>query len=481
MWEKVRKPLAAAVGVTIGGVCAILASQEGLVTIDPSSIVFVTVLLVDMSSAEAFYITATFRILGTLAGLLVGAGVSFITNAIVETGESGWGLNAFRLASMATFVFAAFYVEVNYPKYAYVSIIFVYTSAALVYSGTSNAVTVATIAAVIGGCMIASCVMWTFNYTSAEELLLESHQKLVTQVLEMIKWSVRANPRYKDDYFKFLDETKTAFDTNADCIANYLRWMKWTRRKPEFDFIALTTALRPLYNQTAAFFWALCRSRIVASSAEGYLDARYLYCITTEHYFEYFHSFVTEMVEAVESIQGKLTKIYKQKPGKLLGKFKRLKDRVLHENSKDLANLEAAELLQSILKDDLIVILRSIIRMRHRYGTHKLFVHPKFPQQWLFSDYIYQITLIVVDLLEYLRTTIETIISNPTPQRRLLRKLRVFAIRIEVIGNGGFLQATSFDEATGNLDEYSLRLISQSTEDDVDSELSSGSDADRKT
>jgi hypothetical protein len=472
-WVNLRKPFAAAVGVTIGGICALVSAERNVVAIDPSSVVFVTVLLVDMSSAEAFYITATFRILGTLIGLLAGAGVSFITNAIVSSGETGWGLYAFQLSCMAIFVFFAFFIEVHYPKYAYVSVIFVYTASALVYSGTSNAVTLATIAAVIGGCIIATSVMWIFNYEPAEMTLLKNHQSLVTQILDMIKWSVRANPRYREDFFKILDDTRNAFDTNADFIGNYLRWMKWMRQKPEFDFVALTKALRPLYNQTAAFFWALCRDKLIGSSAEEYLDAKYLYCLTSEQYFDFFHGFVTELVEAVDSMQRKLSKIFRQHPNRLLGKIKRMKSKVLGEKAQraksEEEEVDPELLIHSILRDDVVVILRSIIRMKHRYGSQKLIVHPNFPQQWFFSDYTYQITLILFDLLEYLRTAIDTVVADTRKRQRLQRHLRALAIRTEAIGNGGFLQAKSFDEAAENLDEEALRMIMDSLEDDVDS------------
>ena len=470
-WVKMRKPFAAALGVTIGGICALVAAQRNLVVIDPSSVVFVTVLLVDMSSAEAFYITATFRVLGTLIGLVAGACVSFISNAIVSSGESGWGLYAFQLACIAVFVFVAFSIEVNYPKYAYVSVIFVYTASALVYSGTSNAVTLATIAAVIGGCIIATSVMWVFNYESAEVTLLKNHQSLVTQILDMVKWYVRANPRYREDFFRILDDTRNSFDTNADWIANYLRWMRWMRRKPEFDFVALTKALRPLYNQTAAFFWALCRDKLIGSSAEEYLDARYLYCLTPDQYFDFFHGFVTELVEAVESMQNKLGRIFRQHPNQLLGRIKNIKSKVFHEKTKrsDDEEVDPALILHLVLRDDVVLILRSIIRMKHRYGSHKTIVHPNFPQQWFFSDYTYQITLILFDLLEYLRTAIDTVVSDTDKRQRLQAFLRALAIRTEAIGNGGFLQAKSFDEAAENLDEETLRMIADSGEDDVDS------------
>jgi hypothetical protein len=479
MWDKIRKPFAAALGVTIGGVCALVAAEQNLVTIDPSSIVFVTVLLVDMSSNEAFYITATFRVLGTFAGLLVGAGISFVTNAIVQHGEVGWGLNSFRLGCMALIVFTSFYIEINYPKYGYVSIIFVYTASALIFSGTTNAVTVATIAAVVGGCLIATCVMWTFNYNSAEKTLLKSHLKLVLSVLDMVKWSVRANKRYREDYFKFLDETKTAFDTNADCIANYVRWMRWTRRKPAFDFVSLTHALRPLYNQTAAFFWASCRDRLVSTSVEEYLDAGYLFCLTSDHYFEFFHAFVTELVEAVESMQAKFEQIYRQHPDRLLGRIERIKDKITRDKStkkaEEIEKATSAHLLASVLRNDMIAVLRAVIRMKYRYAAQKSVVHPNFSQQWLFSDFIYQITLMVFDILEYLRAAIDTVVVDASLRARLHRKLRFLLIKAEVIGNGAFLQAKSFDTATENLDDVALRLVSQSTEEDLDSIPSSNS------
>ena len=472
---KIRKPLAAAIGVTIGGVCALLVTQAGVVTLDPSSIVFVTVLLVDITSAEAFYITAAFRILGTLIGLAGGAIVSFASNAIVaQAGGKGWEVYSFQLACVAIFVFSAFYVDFNYPKYGYFSIIFVFTSTALVFSGTSNAVTIATVAAVIGGCIIATTVMWIFSYESAEATLLRRHQTLLCQIIDMVKWSVRANPRYREDYLQILDETKTAFDTNADYIANYNRWMKWTCRKPLFDFIALTSALRPLYNQTAAFFWAVCRERVVGSVANQHLDARYLFCLTTEHYFEFFHHFVTEMVEALDSMQGKVAKIFSQHPHELLGKLARVKSMVLgadhDQDEKQKATVDAVDIFKSIMKDDMVKALKSIVRMKYRYGASKASIHPTFPQQWLFSDYIYQITLVLVDLLEYLKVALDTAVPDMEARAMLHRKLRVLMIRTEALGDGGFLQARSFDEAAENLDEAALQFIAQTTDDYYDSE-----------
>ena len=474
MWEKIKKPFAAAVGVTVGGVCALLVSHAEVVNLDPSSIVFVTVLLVDMSSAEAFYVTATFRIIGTLFGLLAGAGVSFVSNAIVATGESAWGLHSFQLACMALFVFAAFYVEVNYPKYGYVSIIFVYTATALVFAGTTNAVTIATVAAVIGGCVIATTVMWIFNYESAEATLLRGHQTLVSHVMNMIKWSVRANPRYREDYFKIMDDTKTAFDTNADSISNYVRWMRWTRRQPPFDFVALTKALRPLYNQTAAFFWAMCRERVLGSATEQYLDARYLFCLTSDNYFEFFHGFVTELVESLESMQGKLETVFRQHPNDLIRRLREIKSTIIPSRKPVVrgTSVDTDEIFFSILRDDMHVILKSIIKMKHRYTLNKASFHPQFAQQWLFSDYLYQIALILLDLLDYLGTTITTVCADHEVQTRLLRKLRVLTIHTERIGSGAFLQTEATADTIINLDELADRLLSQSTDDDVISVVS---------
>jgi hypothetical protein len=381
---------------------------------------------------------------------------------------------------MALFVFAAFYVEVNYARYGYVCIIFVYTATALVFAGTTNAVTIATVAAVIGGCVIATTVMWIFNYESAEAMLLRSHQTLLSHVIDMIKWSVRANPRYREDYFKIMDDTKTAFDTNADSISNYVRWLRWTRRDPPFDFVALTKALRPLYNQTAAFFWSMCRDRILGSTTEQFLDARYLFCLTSDNYFEFFHGFVTEIVEALESMQLKLEKVYRQHPKDLIRRLREIKGAIMPNRRPAIqgSSHDPDEILHSILKEDMQLVLRSIIKMKQRYALGKAAVHPHFAQQWLFSDYLYQIALILLDLLDYLGITITTVCAEREMQTRLLRKLRVLTIHTERIGGAAFLQTEASIATVGDSADLADRLLSQSTEEDIVSVFSANQEDD---
>ena len=463
-WNTIKRPFAAAIGVVIGAVCALTVTDAGIVVIDPSSIVFVTVLLVDMSSSESFYITATFRLLGTLLGLAVGAIVSFANNAIYDDGEHKWGMRSFQIVVMAVCVFIPFYIEQQYPKYAYASIIFVFNVTALIFSGTSKAITIAVIASLLGGIVIATVVMWIFNYESAEVPLLRDHLKLVRHSLTMVKISVRANPRYRDDYFRILDETKAAFDTNIDNITNYNRWLRWTRRKPQSNFVAMTQALRPLFHQTASMFWSLCRERTVPFDEMSFRDARYFYCLTSEQYFEFFHDFVTALVDSIDRIDTRLTVVLKSHPHKLLGTItKSILGKQAHSEVTDHVSA-----LRLILKDDVTTILRTLVRMKYRYASRKATTHPNFSQQWLFSDYIFQINLVLIELLEYLQLIIETVVVDPEKVSSLSRATRAIMIRAEAVMNDGFLQARSFDESNQVTEEAMLRLVSLETDDDFE-------------
>ena len=463
-WTTIRKPLAAAIGVIIGSLCALFATDAGIVVIDPSSIVFVTVLLVDMSSSESFYVTATFRVLGTLLGLAIGSVVSFANNAIYDNGAHEWAMHSFQIVVMAVCVFVPFLVEQQYPKYAYASVIFVYTVTALIFSGTSNAITIAVMASVLGGIVIATVIMWIFNYESAEVSLLRDHLKLLRHSLSMVRISIRANPRYREDYFKILDETKAAFDTNIDNVTNYSRWLRWTRQHPRFNFVAMTQGLRPLYHQTASMFWSLCREKAVPFDGMSFRDARYLYCLTSEQYFEFYHCFVTTLVEAIDTFEGRLEKVLRSHPRQLLSS---IRNSIMRKGGSSDTS-DHISILRLVLKEDVVLILTTLVRMKYRYAMRRAATHPHFSQQWLFTDYIFQVNLVLVELLEYLQVIVEIVVADTAVATRLARAIRAVLIRAESVANEGFLQAKSFDEASDISEDMMLRLVSLDTDDDFE-------------
>jgi hypothetical protein len=463
-WFKLRKPLAATLAIVIATICTLIAAYYELVTVDPGNLVFMTVLLVDLGSAETFYVTAFFRIIGVLLGLGVGAGISFISNALRASDVSYVEINTFRVSMLAIVIFIPLMVDVTYPKYSYASIMFVYTVTSLIFSGLSNADTIATIVALVGGIVIAFVIMLIFGYESAEALLLSDHQKLISKVCLMMKISVRANPTFRDEYFKTLDETKQSFSTNIDSINNYERWMRWTRRIPPFNFVLLTQSLRPLYHQTASLFWSLCRDRLI--SAGPTTDPIHLYCSTAELYFDHYHQFVVAIVESIENMEKRFGQIFETHPSHILQKILKhgktislsVKQRVRslssssspHHSHKHGPSL----IINRILHEDIEAgFLKNWSSMKMTFYEHRLTSHSQFSQRWLMSDYMYQLLVVLVELLDYLGVVTDTVVRNDDKHRRAIhRRIRKFLIFIESLTRDGFFRGLRDDDDADNGD-----------------------------
>ena len=390
-WNEIKKPFAAVVAVVIGALCTIVARDRNFVTVDPGSIVFVTILLVDMGSAQSFYVTVVFRIIGTVLGLLLGAGVSFNTNQMVKDGVSSVGISAFQLSALGVILFIPLMVNIKYPKYSYVSVIFIFTVTSLIFSGLTNPTTVATLAALGGGILIGIIIMWLFRFDSAEALLLADHRVLLSHILTMIKISVRANPHYRDEYFKILEDSKTSFTSNQTSIADYNRWMRWTHRKTPFDFTALTNGLRALYHQTASLFWSLCRDKVIPASSET--DPIHLYCSSPGVYFDLYHDTVVNIVKSVSSIEDRLTELFQEAHPRYIQKKR------------------SADILFLILTEDIHSgFIKCVLSMRKTFHLGKSSSHPTFNQRWLFSEYLYQLLVVLIELLDYFTVVVETVL-----------------------------------------------------------------------
>ena len=444
IWGTIKKPFAAMIGTTIGATCALIVTQHDILTLDPSSVIFVTVLLVDVRTSESLYVTAILRIIGTVMGIIAGAGTSFVSNALARSDVSYWGIHSFQLVCMAVLVFFPLVIAQEYRRYSYMSTIFIYTVSALIFSGTTNNQTIATITTVVGGALIAGVVVRIFNYESAETTLLRDHRQLLGNVMTLVRISIRANPSYKQDYFRILEETKSSFALNIDNIQNYERWMRWTRQKIQIRFDDLAQALRPLYHEAASLYWSLTRDRILRLDDGPASDPRHLYCKTSEDYFDNFHGIVTQLIKAIDGIQEKLDKLFSAHRVHLVAKLAQWNSKRADRSTEK--HIPASEHLNLILNDDVICFFKCLARLKRHYFALKSSIFPNFSQQWLMSDYMYQLSLVLTELLDYLQVVIEITVQDQTERRSLSRQLKALIIRVESMCQNGFLRSASFND-----------------------------------
>ena len=433
IWNSGKQPIAATIAALLAAIAAILISGAGWVIIDPGSVAFITMLLIDTNSAENFYVNSTLRIVGTLIGLAVGAAVGFVANELDSVGVDYEGLEAFRLTALAVTLLVPLWIMKEFPLYVTPCVICIFTATSLIFAGTSNAVTIATIAIVVGGVIIAAIVMFMFRYDSTESVLLADHSKLLNSVLDISFIYMRANSEYRSTYFSILDSTKASFSKNVDNVSNYKRWLRWTGRSPPTDFDRLIESIRPLYHQTASLFWSLCRDKVV--SHDHTPKAAYLFCSSAEIYFDLYHSKILQLVNSIESIRTKLVQILNIDPT------------LLFKNSLIPALPHFAQypniftILTDLIDTDLVHgILEHITTMRQQFSTSSAMSHPNASQQWFFCEYVYQVSNWFVDFLDYLKILTETVLSDKEQAQIIFIKIRALTNHAEVVANDGFCQ-----------------------------------------
>ena len=446
IWGLLKQPLAALIAALLGTVGAMLVSNAELVEIDPSSAAFITLLLVDTSSSENFYVQSVFRILGTILGLAVGAGISFISNELVAEDVSSVSLGAFRLSAMAVALIFPLVLMKQYSKYANPCVIYIFTVTSLIFTGSSNATTIAAIVVVVGGVVIAAVVMWFFRYKSVEAVLFNDHKELLQAVVSMAKISVRANPNYRAEYFAILDRTKSAFSKNLESIMNYRRWLRWTGRRPQFDFELLTDSLRPMYHQTASLFWSLCREKIIPVNSAS--DPCHLYCSTAEQYFDLYHPLIVSIVDFLDSAMEKLSQILQRHPDRLLGKpdigQKIFCNYFFSSNTPKCTAKEsdtpAHTLLNAVVLDDISRgFLRVLVKLKQTYYEQRSTAHETLTQRWLVCEYMYQLAVVLTEFLDYLVTFSETVLVElPERQFSVVKRIRAVMIQVEALHKDGF-------------------------------------------
>ena len=108
----------------------------------------------------------------------------------------------------------------------------------------------------------------------------------------------------------------------------------------------------------------------------------------------------------------------------------------------------SADIMLTVLVEDVHNgFLRSVISMKKKFESNKSTTHVTYNQQWMFSEYLYQLLVVLEELLDYLSGVVDTVIVSGKDGVKLLRKIRMLSVKVEAVNKDGFAFMTSIDES----------------------------------
>ena len=410
-WKELKGPIS----VTFAAVTAMVSSllidyhkPKWEYSIKTATVISTTLLIMgEMGTSEKFYLKSTLRVAGVLLGISLGLLYAVFEGLLMKyvdikpgkEAESphGWIMIPFRVGLVAPTIFVCCLLMKIYSKYSYaVSVMAIHVPTALLASTTAASVGIA-MAALIA-VFAAVIALLLFDKFTTESLLMETNKTCVTGVLSVFQLAMMGDPENLDQFLKHTDSIHKSISSAESAHDTYVQWRQWTCRTVVHDFKALVKPTRPLFYQAYSLYWG----NVAAYHATAY-RAVILFCNDSESFVKHFKGLVDEMVIAVERIKEGFTRLYSDPSA-------------LKEESMDL------------LFDDIITnwlwhgLLRAQEEMKRQYMRNRKTLFSTFGQRWNMTDYLRQIAMMTLALVDYMRALV-AVFQKPTRQVRLNRLL----------------------------------------------------------
>ena len=405
-WKELKAPLSVTFAAVFGMVAAMLIDYykpNWEYQIKTAAVISSTLLIMgEMGTSEKFYLKSTLRVAGVLSGISVGllyAVVEGILMAYLDIkpgheseNSRGWIMIIFRVGLVSPTIFIACLCMKMFSKYAYaINVLAIHVPVALLAPTTAASLGVG-MAALIAVFSAVVSLLLLDKFTS-ESLLMDSNKTSVIGVLSVFQLAITGDQflNHTDSIHKSISSAESAFDT-------YVQWRQWTCRSVAHDFKALVKPTRPLFYQAYSLYW----SNVAAYHATDY-RAVILFCNDSESFEKFFKPYVDELVLSVEKIKEAFTRLYSDPSA-------------LKEEAMDL------------LFDDIISscmwhgLLRAQEEMKRLYMRNRKSLFSTFGQRWNMTDYLRQIAMMTLALVDYMRALV-AVFQKPSRQVRLNKLL----------------------------------------------------------
>jgi ribosome-associated toxin RatA of RatAB toxin-antitoxin module len=410
-WKELKAPLS----VTFACIVAMLTStlidyfKPGLEYKIKTAAVLGTTLLImgEMGTSEKFYLKSTLRVAGVLMGVSVGLLYALLEDMLLRHLEitpgkeaenpNGWVMIVFRVGLMAPTIFVCCLLMRMFGKYSYaINVLAIHVPAALLAPTTAASIGIGMAAGIAVVSAVLALVL--FDKFTTESLLMETNKSCITGVLSVFQLAVSGDPDNLDQFLEHTDAIHKSISSAESAHDTYVQWRQWTCRHVKHDFKALVKPTRPLFYQAYSLYWG----NVAAYHATEY-RAVILFCNDAESFEKHFKSLVDEMIVSIDKIKEGFSRLYSDPSA-------------LNEEAMDL------------LFDEVITnwlwhgLLRAQEDMKRLYMKNRKTLFSTFGQRWNMTDYLRQIAMMTLALVDYMRAIV-TVFQKPARQIRLNKLL----------------------------------------------------------
>ena len=411
-WKELKAPMAVtfacAFGMAIALVDRSIFNFDSPFDLKASSVLSAILLVMDMGSAEKFYVSTSYRMIGTLAGMCVGLLLALAEGAIIsgykdhrKWHQEDWKIIVYRTSVLVPLIFASTLVMKRWSKIAYPVVVFaVQTPSVLFKKDMADAVS--SIVSTVVALSFAALSIVVFDNMSTESIISESNYKAVEGVLSVMELSMKADHAKSDEFRKYSEQVHKFISQAESAAATYSDWRKVTCRKLDKDYSGLTKPLKALFYQAYSLFWSHAES----FKATEY-DAAILFCESDEIYRRFFKESVEEVIAAIRETRERFDKF-------LIRKY--------HTSEETFATFLG--IVDGLLWDRLYVAQDQI---RATYLDKRMECFPTFAQRWNMTHYMRQLCLMSLALLEYVKALAEIFLEDVDKQAVLFRHIEELA------------------------------------------------------
>ena len=400
-WKVLRAP----VSVTLAAILAMVSSMlyeyyypDSIVQIRAAAVISTTLLIMgEMGTSEKFYLKTTLRVMGVIAGVSLGMIYALFEKMLEDylhvdnseavakgatpgTNENDWILIIFRVALISPTIFVCCVFMKIFPKYSYaINVLAIHCPIALLAKTiyASMGITFAALLAVF----VSFISLFLLDRFTTESLLMDNNRICITGVLSVFQLAASGDPEDREQFLTHTDSVHKSISSAESANEVYVQWRRWTCRTVSHDFKALVQPTRPLFYQAYSLYW----SNVAAYHAIEY-RADILFCNDAELYEKHFKVLVDELIISIERTKESLAKLFSNPH-------------------------MVAEEMDSVFDDILVSHLwNGIVRVQQEMKRHYLklrkSVFSTFGQRWNMTDYLRQMALMTLALVDYIRAMV---------------------------------------------------------------------------
>ena len=407
-WKQLRGPVAVTFACMLG-MCLALADEyyfkDTPFHLSAAGVMGTTLMLMDMSTSEKFYVQTFFRIVATIGGIGLGMTLAYAESFISQSykgdqkalHDDDWKLILYRSSTLIPLVFICTLMMKLLPKYSYPFVVFaVQTPAALFAADVKEAVGLGLSA--LCAVLVAIIAIVTFENFTTDSLLMDTNNRAIQGVLAIAQFALRG-----DNSSDFQSNTETvhkSINSAESSITTYSQWRKITCRSVTHDYGLLIKPMKPLFYQAYSLYWG----NVDSFRASEYFS-QYLFCDTKEQFVEYFKPLVDGIHKAIDGIREELGEFYSH---------------MYHDDEEVIAMLE--RIIDMYLWNGLCLIQENL---KANYLEYRDECYSTFAQRWNMTDYLREFAMITLALVEYLRAISSLFISSENGDKQAIIFMRL--------------------------------------------------------